>query len=142
LPLSTLNLSCQGNFVEVAKADEIPAGKMKHIEVNSKEIMLVNLDGKFYALSDRCSHTNARLSLGTLNGKVVTCPLHGARFDITTGKKVKDPMELDLSKLPEPIPESLQKIFANSARIISIIKTYDQDSYETKVEGDRVAVKI
>ena len=142
MPLSTLNLSCQGNFVEVAKADEIPAGKMKHIEVNSKEIMLVNLDGKFYALSDRCSHTNARLSLGTLNGKVVTCPLHGARFDITTGKKVKDPMELDLSKLPEPIPESLQKIFANSARIISIIKTYDQDSYETKVEGDRVAVKI
>ncbi len=142
MPLSTLNLSCQGNFVEVAKADEIPAGKMKHIEVNSKEIMLVNLDGKFYALSDRCSHTNARLSLGTLNGKVVTCPLHGARFDITTGKKVKDPMELDLSKLPEPIPESLQKIFANSARIISIIKTYDQDSYETKVEGDKVEVKI
>ena len=142
MPLSTLNLSCQGNFVEVAKADEIPAGKMKHIEVNSKEIMLVNLDGKFYALSDRCSHTNARLSLGTLNGKVVTCPLHGARFDITTGKKVKDPMELDLSKLPEPIPESLQKIFANSARIISIIKTYDQDSYETKVEGEKVEVKI
>ena len=142
MPLSTLNLSCQGNFVEVAKADEIPAGKMKHIEVNSKEIMLVNLDGKFYALSDRCSHTNARLSLGTLNGKVVTCPLHGARFDITTGKKVKDPMELDLSKLPEPIPESLQKVFANSARIISIIKTYDQDSYETKVEGDKVEVKI
>ncbi|MGC2667720.1 MAG: non-heme iron oxygenase ferredoxin subunit [Candidatus Nitrosopolaris sp.] len=140
--LSTLKLSCQGNFVEVAKADEIPAGKMKHIEVNSKEIMLVNLDGKFYALSDRCSHTNARLSLGTLNGKVVTCPLHGARFDITTGKKVKDPMELDLSKLPEPIPESLQKIFANSARIISIIKTYDQESYETKVEGDKVEVKI
>lgn len=135
-------MSCQGNFVEVAKADEIPAGKMKHIEVNSKEIMLVNLDGKFYALSDRCSHTNARLSLGTLNGKVVTCPLHGARFDITTGKKVKDPMELDLSKLPEPIPESLQKIFANSARIISIIKTYDQESYETKVEGDKVEVKI
>ena len=35
--------------------------------------------------------------------------MHGARFDITTGKKVKNPMELDLSKLPEPIPESLQK---------------------------------
>jgi hypothetical protein len=51
-------------------------------------------------------------------------------------------MELDLSKLPEPIPESLQKIFANSARIISIIKTYDQDRYETKVEGDSIKVKI
>ena len=80
----------QNDFVEVAKADEIPTGKMKHIEVNNKEIMLANLDGKFYALSERCSHTNARLSLGTINGKVVTCPLHGARFDITTGKKSSD----------------------------------------------------
>jgi len=50
LPLSTLNLSCQGNFVEVAKVNEIPDGKMKHFEVNNKEIMLANLDGKFYAL--------------------------------------------------------------------------------------------
>ncbi len=51
-------------------------------------------------------------------------------------------MELDLSKLPEPIPESLQKVFTNSARIVSIIKTYDQDSYETKVVGDRVDLKM
>jgi hypothetical protein len=51
-------------------------------------------------------------------------------------------MELDLSKLSEPIPESLQKIFTNPARIVSNIKTYDQDSYETKVEGDTVKVKI
>jgi nitrite reductase/ring-hydroxylating ferredoxin subunit len=142
MPNNLMSNMAQNDFVEVAKVNEIPDGKMKHFEVNHKEIMIANLDGKFYALSDRCSHTNARLSLGTLNGKVVTCPLHGARFDITTGKKVKDPMELDFSKLPEPIPESLQKIFANSARIISIIKTYDQDSYETKVEGNRVEVKI
>jgi nitrite reductase/ring-hydroxylating ferredoxin subunit len=47
----------QPAFVEVAKLDEVPAGKMKHIEFNGKEIMIVNLDGKFYALSDRCSHT-------------------------------------------------------------------------------------
>jgi 3-phenylpropionate/trans-cinnamate dioxygenase ferredoxin subunit len=49
----------QPDFVEVAKLDEVPAGRMKHIELNGKEIMIVNLGGKFYALNDRCSHTNA-----------------------------------------------------------------------------------
>lgn len=49
------------DFVEVAKVDEVPVGRMKHIELNGKEIMIVNLDGKFYALNDRCSHTNAAL---------------------------------------------------------------------------------
>ena len=48
---------------------------------------------------------NAPLSMGALNGKVVTCPMHGARFDVTTGKKVAEPMALDPSKFPEPIPE-------------------------------------
>jgi nitrite reductase/ring-hydroxylating ferredoxin subunit len=42
----------QPDFVEVAKVDEVPVGRMKHIELNGKEIMIVNLDGKFYALSE------------------------------------------------------------------------------------------
>ena len=72
------------SYVEVAKVDEIPSGKMKHIEVNGKEIMIANLDGKFYALNNRCSHTNAPLSIGNIQDSIVTCPMHEARFDITT----------------------------------------------------------
>ncbi|MGC1131577.1 MAG: non-heme iron oxygenase ferredoxin subunit [Nitrososphaeraceae archaeon] len=81
----------QPDLVEIAKVDEVPVGTMKHIELNGKEIMIVNLDGKFYALSDRCSHTNAPLSMGHIQGTIITCPMHGARFEITTGKKVSDP---------------------------------------------------
>ncbi|MGI0016485.1 MAG: Rieske (2Fe-2S) protein, partial [Nitrososphaera sp.] len=91
---------------------------------------------------DRCSHMNAPLSMGTLNGKVVTCAMHGARFDVTTGKKVGEPMSLDPSMFPEPLPDSLQKIFAHSAQIQSKIRTYDQPTYETKIEGNRVKVRI
>jgi nitrite reductase/ring-hydroxylating ferredoxin subunit len=115
---------------------------MKHVEVEEKEILLANSDGKVYALCDRCSHMNAPLSMGTLNGMVVTCPMHGARFDVTTGKRVGEPTAPDLSKLPEPIPESLQKMFARSAEIASKVKTYDQPTYETKVEGNRVKVRM
>ena len=44
----------QTDFVEVAKISEIPSGKMKRTEVNGKEIMIANVNGKFYALTDRC----------------------------------------------------------------------------------------
>src|ERR671919_1514748 len=129
-------------FADVADVNGVPEGKMKHVGVGEKEILLANSDGKVYALCDRCSHMNAPLSMGTLNGKVVTCAMHGARFDVTTGKKVAEPMATDPSKFPEPIPESLQKVFARSAQIMSKVKTYDQPIYQTKIKGDTVKVKI
>jgi len=131
----------QQQFVDVADVNGVTEGKMKHVEVGEKEILLANSEGRIYALCDRCSHMNAPLSIGTLNGKVVTCPMHGARYDVTTGKKVAEPMALDPSKFPEPIPEGLQKVFAQAAQIQSKIKTYDQQTYETKVEGNRVKVR-
>ena len=78
----------QNNFVEVGKVNEIPDGKMKHVEVDGKEVLVANVGGKFYAISDRCGHMNALLSMGNLTGNTVTCPFHGAKFDIITGKKL------------------------------------------------------
>ena len=129
-------------FVNVADVNDVPAGKMKHIEEGEKEMLLANSEGRVYALCDRCSHMNAPLSMGALNGKVVTCAVHGARFDVTTGKKVAEPMALDPSKFQEPLPESLQKMFARSGEIMSKIKTYNQPTYETSVEGSRIKVRI
>jgi nitrite reductase/ring-hydroxylating ferredoxin subunit len=128
------------SYVEVAKVDEIPSGNMKHVEFNGKEIMIANLDGKFYALNDRCSHTNARLSMGHIQDNIVTCPMHGARFAITTGKKVSDP------KFPstetDSLPENLQKYMEYAGRLLSQIKTYDQQIYEVKVEDNRIKVRL
>jgi nitrite reductase/ring-hydroxylating ferredoxin subunit len=132
----------RNQFIDTSDIRDVPLGKMKHVEVGEREILLANSGCKVYALCDRCSHMNAPLSMGTLNGKVVTCAMHGARFDVTTGKKLAEPMAPDTSKFPEPIPESLQKMFARSAEIMSKVKTYDQPTYETKVEGNRVKVKI
>lgn len=130
----------QPAFVEVAKLDEVPAGKMKHIEFNGKEIMIVNLGGKFYALNDRCSHTNAPLSMGHIQDSILTCPMHGARFDITTGKKVSDP------KMPsfniDSLPVNMQKYMEYAGQLLSRIKTYDQDSYEVRVEGNYIKLKL
>lgn len=64
------------SYIEVSNTNEILAGRTKHVEVHEVEILLANVDGKFYAVSDRCGHQNAPLSKGELEGKIITCPLH------------------------------------------------------------------
>ena len=54
-------------------------------------IALCNVDGEFFATTDVCSHDEASLSDGELFGHVVECPLHGARFDVRTGKALSLP---------------------------------------------------
>ena len=75
-------------FAKVAKTLDVPVGKMKHVEVDGIEILIANVEGKFYAVGDRCPHLNARVSEGTLNKTIVTCPRHLSTFDVTTGKVI------------------------------------------------------
>jgi nitrite reductase/ring-hydroxylating ferredoxin subunit len=131
----------QTEFVEVANVNEIPAGKMKHVEVNGKEIVIANMNGKFCALDDRCAHMNAPLSMGNLTGDVVTCPFHGAKFNVASGKKIAEPV-LTPSQEMEPLPKTWQKAMEHIGQLMSHIKTYDQPTYEIKVGGTIVKAKI
>jgi nitrite reductase/ring-hydroxylating ferredoxin subunit len=131
----------KNEFVEVATVNEIPDGKMKHAEVDGEEVLIANVGGKFYALSDRCGHMNALLSMGNLKGNTVTCPFHGSTFDITTGKKLSEPI-LTPSQEMEPLPQTWQKFFEHVGQLMAHIKTYDQTTYETRVEGDSVKIRI
>ncbi len=79
------------DFVEVAKTTDIPAGKAKVVEVQGKKIAIFHVDGQFYAIDDTCSHEDASLAAGTVEGTEVMCPLHGARFDLRTGKNLSLP---------------------------------------------------
>jgi 3-phenylpropionate/trans-cinnamate dioxygenase ferredoxin subunit len=130
----------KNQFVDLANVDEIPAGKMKNVEIDGNEILVANVDGKFYALYDRCSHTNAPLSMGHLRDNVITCPMHGARFDIKTGKKISDPTMPSIKT--DSLPSNLQKYIQHVGQILSRIKTYDQKIYEVKVEGNSIKVRI
>jgi 3-phenylpropionate/trans-cinnamate dioxygenase ferredoxin subunit len=78
-------------FVKVAKTDEIAPGQGKVIEVGGRKIALFNVEGSVYAMDDTCTHRGGPLSEGILDGKQVTCPLHGARFDVTTGEVLGPP---------------------------------------------------
>jgi nitrite reductase/ring-hydroxylating ferredoxin subunit len=73
-------------FVKVAKTDEVAPGQGKMVEVSGKKIALFNVEGSFYAIDDTCTHRGGPLSGGVLDGKQVTCPWHGAIYDVTTGE--------------------------------------------------------
>ena len=129
-------------FLEVGKVDEIPDGKMKYVKVQGKEIVISNIGGKYYAMDDRCGHMNARLSMGNISSDgIVTCSFHGARFDVTTGKKVKEPV-LTPSQQMEPLPKTWQKYLEHAGELVSHIKTYDQQVYQTQIEGGRVKIRV
>lgn len=120
---------------------------MKHVEVNGKEIMLVNVDGKIYAISDRCGHMNARLSMGTLDKNIVTCPQHFSRFDVITGKMVSGPVEMTgganiFEKCPEEVQKTISQLIKSQREMQKVIKTYDQLTYTVRVEGNSVLAKV
>jgi nitrite reductase/ring-hydroxylating ferredoxin subunit len=127
-------------FVEAAKMDEIAPGGMKAYEVKGKAIVLCNYDGKIYAVSRRCGHTNAPMEMGTLEGYILTCPLHHSQFDITTGEVLSGPVPHDYGE--EPIPEGLMKYFQYVGMLLSKVKTYNLETYPVKVEGNSIMVDL
>jgi len=129
-----------GVYVEAGRVSEISNGQMKHVEINGEEIVIVNLDGKICAFADRCGHMNARLSRGNINQNTVTCPLHAAKFDVTSGKKIGEPV-MESSPGLEPLPPKWQKYMESAGQEAQYIKTYDQETYEVKVVGDTIKIR-
>jgi nitrite reductase/ring-hydroxylating ferredoxin subunit len=78
-------------FTKVATVQEVPAGTARQVVVNGKTLALVNVDGTYYAIDDTCPHRGAPLSEGDVEGQELTCPWHGARFDVTTGSHLCPP---------------------------------------------------
>lgn len=97
-------------WVTVAEEGELEPGQYKSVEIEGEQIAIYNVNGEFYATGDVCTHDGGILTGGELEGDVITCPRHGAQFDVTTG---------DVLRMPafEPIP-----------------------TYETRVEDGRVQV--
>ncbi len=87
-------------FHKVARVGEIEPGTVKRIEIGEHEIGVYNLDGEYYAISDVCSHAYSQLSEGEVypDEGTVECPLHGAEFDIRTGKQLSFPAVTPVAK--------------------------------------------
>ncbi|MBS1158517.1 MAG: Rieske (2Fe-2S) region [Proteobacteria bacterium] len=76
---------------DVAAADELPPGACRRLRVDGVAIAVFNVDGRYYAIEDRCSHEDETLSNGPRQGLEITCPRHAARFSLLTGEALSPP---------------------------------------------------
>lgn len=106
-------------FVKVAEVSEVPVGEMRKFVLVDREILLVNLEGEIHAIGNRCPHAGGDLSKGSLDQGIITCPRHGSKFDVATGRVVSGPKILFLK-----------------------LKTGDLPSYEVRTEGTQVQVRL
>jgi len=88
------------DFRRVMEERNLQPGWMKQVVAGDKRVLVVNLDGTFHAVSDTCTHTGCRLSKGKLEGNVVFCPCHAAKFDVTTGAVLAAPAVIPLEVFP------------------------------------------
>jgi 3-phenylpropionate/trans-cinnamate dioxygenase ferredoxin subunit len=128
-------------FTDVAAAGDAPEGRMLHVDLAGREILLANVGGTFYAMSDRCSHEGARLSLGRLDGTVVTCPAHGSRFDVTTGRNLSGPVMAGLPDLAQLSPRA-RAMAREKAAEMAKARVGDLPVYRVAVENGKVLVEV
>ncbi|MCX8171063.1 MAG: Rieske 2Fe-2S domain-containing protein [Candidatus Bathyarchaeota archaeon] len=85
--------------IEIAHIGELPKNGMKLIKVGGFEILIVNADGVFYAFDNRCPHMGYPLFFGRLEGHMLTCGFHYAKFDVKSGKPLNKVTEKSLRKM-------------------------------------------
>ena len=78
-------------FVKVATTDEVAPGQAKKVQVGGKTVALFNVGGSYHAIDDTCTHRGGPLSEGHVEGDVVTCPWHGAKFKVASGEVLGPP---------------------------------------------------
>lgn len=88
------------DYIRVGETEDLKPGTMTAVREKGKSILLVNVDGEIYALSNFCTHSRCHLHHGKLKGKVVTCPCHFAEFDVTTGAVLGRPAREPLPMYP------------------------------------------
>jgi len=92
------------NFVEAYSLQDLAPGTSRPVRLGTTDIVLFNVAGSIHALENACLHAGAALSGGKLCGKVVSCPAHGWRYDVTTGGLMVAP-EKSVKKFPVRIAD-------------------------------------
>jgi len=94
-------------YVEIAPASELPSGERMFVEIEGKPIVIFNIAGQYFSIADVCSHDDGPVGEGELEGYNITCPRHGAQFDVRTGKVIQMPAVVDIPAYPVRVVEGM-----------------------------------
>lgn len=124
--------------VEVARTSEIPVGTMKRVTAFGEHVLLSNVGGKIYTTQNDCGHQRASLARGKLEGNIVTCPLHGAKFDVTSGRNIEG-VRMGMSpELMQKMPPEVVVMFKNMGEIMADIEIRPLRTYKVEFKGDSI----
>ena len=91
-------MSSQQSWQRIAAVSQLRDDEAFPAKLGDVPIALYRLDGQVFAIDDVCTHEFALLSQGFIEGRIVECPLHQAKFDISTGKCLAAPATVDLNR--------------------------------------------
>lgn len=88
------------DFYTVASTADLPNGERLFVEIGETYLVVFNIGGDYYAIADLCSHDDGPLGDGEVYEHTITCPRHGARFDLRTGEALTFPAVVDIPAYP------------------------------------------
>ena len=98
------------DWIDVCRAEELHPGEHVVVDLDGTAVAVFNLDGAFHAIEDACTHDGAEIASGELDGDVIVCPHHGARFCIRTGEVLTPPAYEDLHVFPVRVENGMVQI--------------------------------
>jgi len=99
-------------YLDVCAIDDLPLGERLFIQLGEVPVVIMNVNGEYYAIEDVCTHDDGPLGEGEIEDDEIICPRHGARFNLRTGEVLTLPAVMG-------------------------VKTYP-----TKIEGDRILIGV
>ncbi|OUS28747.1 ferredoxin [Thalassotalea sp. 42_200_T64] len=98
-------------WIEIFPASELKSGMHAQVDLAELSLLLVNIDGEIYAIENVCSHDGGELNDGQINGFEITCPRHGARFNLKTGAVLCAPAFEDINTYRVRIINGLVQVY-------------------------------
>lgn len=97
--------SDQVEYVVIGAREDLPEGERLYVEIDGQPLVIFNIAGQYFAIADLCSHDDGPLGDGEREGYEITCPRHGAVFDIRTGQVLALPAVIDIPAYPVRVVE-------------------------------------
>ncbi len=99
-----------GQYVAVAREDELAPGQMCRIKVDGRRLLLCRTDDGWYCVDELCSHEDYSLYFGCIKGRTIKCSLHGSFFDLATGAPVNDPATEPIGTYPVRVRDGIIEV--------------------------------
>ncbi len=94
------------SLIKVCQLSDVPVKEMRCVSLHDRNVLVAHTSDGVFVADEMCTHEDARLCDGNLSGTLVKCPLHGSRFDLTSGEVLDDPADQNLRVYPVTVQDN------------------------------------